>query len=589
MCKSPWTRHVVLSVLVFSSLAALSSAAPLPQRTGTAKTMDEVVDRVITNENRLNTQISQYSPLVETYIQNLKPDANLGYTPAGDKYFLGRAQFTKGVELVSLSDTGGKGKKIFTGIGNFFSFAMQYLPDGFLQMIFIDTNGFDKQHYKFDYVRREFLGEVRCLVFDVTPREKAGKGRFLGRIWVEDQDYNIVRFNGAYGGNGHSSWYFHFDSWRTNAQPGLWVPSFVYSEEKELHYALAKKLDFKAQTRLWGYNLGHAAQEQELTKILVETPVTDESKNANDLSPVQAQRSWDRQAEDNVIDRLQRIGLIAPKGEVDKVLETVVNNLEVTNNLDIDPDVRCRIMMTSTLESFTVGHTIVLSRGLIDVLPDEASLATMIAHELGHIVLGHRLDSSYAFFDQLLGVQDKDTFRHFGFARTPEEETAASAKAAELLAKSPYNNQLASAKLFVTAVDARQKEIPNLISPHLGNRVLVADLKAAVPATTDKKGVTITALPIGGRVKLDPWGDKLELLKSKPIGNVAEREKMPFEITPFMPYLTRFGVESKPVAASVNTPSDPAPSVNGQATQSPATDQSTPAPAQDQPAPTPQQ
>src|SRR6202030_3098814 len=181
------------------------------------------------------------------------------------------------------------------------------------------------------------------------------------------QDYHVVRFNGAYGGGGHSSWYFHFDSWRTNVQPNLWLPSFVYSEERELHYALAKKLDFKAQTRLWGFNLGQCAQEQELTMILVETPV-------------QAQRSWDRQAEDNVIDRLQRIGLIAPKGEVDKVCETVVNNLEVTNNLDIDPDVRCRVMMTSTLESFTVGHTIVLSRGLIDVLPDEASLATMIAH-----------------------------------------------------------------------------------------------------------------------------------------------------------------------------------------------------------------
>jgi Putative Zn-dependent protease len=53
--------------------------------------------------------------------------------------------------------------------------------------------------------------------------------------------------------------------------------------------------------------------------------------------------------------------------------------------------------MTSTLESFTVGHTIVLSRGLIDVLPDEASLATMLAHELSHVVLGHRVDSQYAF------------------------------------------------------------------------------------------------------------------------------------------------------------------------------------------------
>jgi hypothetical protein len=579
MCKLLWAiRRSILAIFVTSSLATMAaSAAPAPPQ-GTAKTMDEVVDRVITNENRLNNQISQYQPLVETYIQNLKPDKDLGYTPAGDKYFLGRAQFTKGVELVSLSDTGGKGKKIFTGIGNFFSFAMQYLPDGFLQMIFIDTNGFDKGHYKFDYVRREFLGEVRCLVFDVTPREKAGKGRFLGRIWVEDQDYNIVRFNGAYGGGGHSSWYFHFDSWRTNAQPGLWLPSFVYSEERELHYALAKKLDFKAQTRLWGYNLGHAAQEQELTKILVETPVQDETKNANDLSPVQAQRSWDRQAEDNVIDRLQRIGLVAPKGEVDKVLETVVNNLEVTNNLEIDPDVRCRIMMTSTLESFTVGHTIVLSRGLIDVLPDEPSLATMIAHELGHIVLGHRLDSSYAFFDQLLGVQDKDTFRHFGFARTPEEEASASAKAGELLAKSPYNTQMASAKLFVAAVDSRQKEIPNLISPHLGNRVLLADVKASTPAG-DKTAKTITALPIGGRVKLDPWSDKLELLKSKPIGNVAEREKMPFEVTPFMPYLTRFGAESvKPIAASTNGPNDPAPSVNATATPPPSSDPVAPKP-----------
>src|SRR5437879_7936338 len=105
---------------------------------------------------------------------------------------------------------------------------------------------------------------------------------------------------------------------------------------------------------------------------------------------------------------------MATYGDVDKVLETVVNNLEVTNNLDIQPAVRCRVLMTSTLESFTLGHTIVLSRGLIDVLPDEASLATMLAHELGHVVLGHRLDSQFAFFDQLL-VEDKDTFRHFGF------------------------------------------------------------------------------------------------------------------------------------------------------------------------------
>jgi hypothetical protein len=546
---------VVLGFVLGGSGTIASAAAAEPQQ---ARTMDQVIDRVITNENRLDQQIRQYSPLVETYIQNLKPDKDLGYVPAGDKYFLGRADFAKGVSLVSLNDSESKGKKIFGSVGNFFSFAMQFLPDGFLQMIFIDTNGFDKQHYKFDYVRREFLGEVRCLVFDVSPQEKSGKGRFLGRIWVEDQDYNIVRFNGAYSGGGHSSWYFHFDSWRTNVQPGMWLPSFIYSEEKDLHYAMSKKLDFKAQTRLWGYNLGHAQQEQELSKILVETPVQDDTKTANDLTPIQAQRSWDHQAEDNVIDRLERIGLIAPKGEVDKALEIIVNNLEVTNNIDVEPEVRCRVMMTSTLESYTLGHTIVLSRGLIDVLPDEASFATVLAHELSHVILGHRMDSNFAFFDQLL-VDDKETFRHFGFARTPDEESAANAEAIKLLNNSPYKNQLGNAGLFLSALAARQKEIPNLVSPHLGNRVpVIGDLKSSTPVDPKQNPQMIAALPIGGRVKLDPWNDNLTMIKSKPVGTVAEREKMPFEVTPFMPYLTRFGSDTgKPIAASVATPVDP--------------------------------
>jgi len=545
---------LVLALCACAIVPAIAAAAPAADQ---PRTPDQVIDRVISNEQRLYAQIRNYSPLVETYIQNLKVDKELGQVPAGDKYFLGRADFAKGVSLVPLSETQNKGKKVFGSIGNFFSFAMQFLPDGFLQMIFIDTNGFNRQNYKFDYVRREFLGEVRCLVFDVTPTEKKSHGRFLGRIWVEDQDFHIVRFNGTYGGNGHSSWYFDFDSWRTNVQPGVWLPTFVYSEEKDLHYAISKKLDFKAQTRLWGYNLGGASQEQELSKILVETPVQDDTKTANDLSPIQAQRSWDHQAEDNVIDRLERIGLIAPKGEVDKVLETVINNLEVTNNIDVEPEVRCRILMTSTLESFTVGHTIILSRGLVDVLPDEASLAAMLAHELSHVVLGHRLDSQYAFFDNLM-VEDKDTFRHFGFARTNDEEHQANEKAIQILNNSPYKNQLGNAGLFLQALDSRQKEIPNLISGHLGNRVpQISDLKSTAPLDPKQNPQKIAALPIGGRVKIDPWNDQLSLIKSKPVGTVAEREKMPFEVTPFMPYLTRFGSEiSKPVAASAVAPSD---------------------------------
>jgi Peptidase family M48 len=276
--------------------------------------------------------------------------------------------------------------------------------------------------------------------------------------------------------------------------------------------------------------------------------VKDQTTTANDFSPLQAQRAWDQQAEDNVVDRMERLGLLAPRGEVDKVLETVVNNLEVTNNLDIEPEIRCRVLMTSTLESFTIGHTIVLSRGLIDVLPDEASLATMLAHEMGHVVLGHRIDTQYAFFDRML-FDDKDTFRHFGFARTPAEEQAANEKAEELLKNSPYKNQLGTAELFLQALQNRAKEIPNLISPHLGDRVptdwaVASATPAAQPVSASadaqkKPGNAIAALPLGGRIKLNPWTDQLEMIKSKPVGAIAEREKMPFEVTPFVLYLTR--------------------------------------------------
>jgi hypothetical protein len=223
-------------------------------------------------------------------------------------------------------------------------------------MIYLDTNGFDRHHYKIEYLRREFLGEVRCLVFDVDPLPNSGKGRFVGRVWVEDQGYHIVRFNGAYGGSSLVSGYFNFDSWRMNVGKNLWLPAFVYCEEGNVRDPKTVRLAFKSfrsQTRLWGYDIGHARQEQELTNVLIAAPtgVSDQTESTTDYSPLQSQRLWNRQAEDNVVERLERQSLLAPRGEVDKVLEAVINNLEVTNNLDIQPEVRCRVLMTSTLES----------------------------------------------------------------------------------------------------------------------------------------------------------------------------------------------------------------------------------------------
>src|SRR5215467_6924339 len=146
---------------------------------------------------------------------------------------------------------------------------------------------------------------------------------------------------------------------------------------------------------------------------------------------------WEREAEDNVLDRLERAGIVAPDGEVSKVMQTVVNNMEITNKLNIEPEVRCRVLLTTPLESFTIGHTIVVSRGLLDVLPDEASLAMVLAHDLGHIVLGHRLDTKYAFSDRMI-FPDEEVFRQIGLTMSEHDEQTADQKGMELLQNSPY-------------------------------------------------------------------------------------------------------------------------------------------------------
>ncbi len=522
-------------------------------------TVDQAIDRVIAREHEEIATVRRFTPVIETYIQDMKPDKEMGAVPVRDHYFLGQADLSKGI--VDHSMLGGKKGRLqaFNPIAHLSDmFSSSYIPDGFLQMIYIDTNGFDRQHYQFDYVRREFLGEVRCVVFDVTPLPKSGKGRFKGRVWAEDQNFAIVRFNGVYtpvaGINGFN---LHFDSWRLNVQPGLWLPAYVFSQESDLKDFMGNHVRFKSQTRLWGYNLKNTGRQEEFSEMTIDAPGAIQDQAAStDRSPIEAQREWQHQAEINVVDRLQRTGLLAPPGEVDKVLETVVNNIEVTNNLDVQPDVHCRVMLTGTLEMFSIGHTIVLSRGLIDVLPDEASLATMLAQELADIIMTKPSTDQWGFNDTTT-VTATEALGHFSFKDSPSQVQQDSQKAVELLKNSPYKDKLASAGLFLKQLDADSKTLPVLINPHLGNRIYLADqLISSAPNLEPTKLDQIAALPIGARLKLDPWSDHVELIKAKPLPLLSAREKMPFEITPFMPYLTRFqkpgsGLSAEPTKADL--------------------------------------
>ena len=527
-------------------LAGLVAAAPASAQT--ENLVNRLLDRIVANEQEFLARMKRLQPILETYLQETAESGDAETPPTNDHYMLGRLDLSNGVgqtPFLASSAFQKRGGLLFFrkgGSGVFF-------PAGFAQMVVMDLDEFNRQTYEFEYVRREFLGDLRCLVFDVAPKNKKAAGKFIGRVWVEDKDYRVVRFNGTYTSSRSSAVFFHFDSWRLNVAPGLWVPASVYVEDENPSAQIGRKVRFKGQIRLWGYNAVRSSKLDELTGILIDaqTPVQDQS-GSKDVSPLESQRSWKRQAEENVIQRLEKSGLLAPKGEVDQVLGTVVSNLMVTNQIDLD--VQCRVLLTTPLETFSIGRTIVISRGLLDVLPDEASLAVVLSDELAHIALGHRTETMYAFSDETM-FADHEILSRLRFSRSPQEIEAAGKRAMQILSNSPYKDKLSNAGLFLKALASRAPRLGNLIQANLGNRLAnannllrLAELASRAPALDENKMEQIAALPLGSRTKVDPWTNQITLIKTRPIALLSAREKMPFEVTPLALHLTR--VSSKP-------------------------------------------
>ncbi|MGD1077455.1 MAG: M48 family metalloprotease [Candidatus Sulfotelmatobacter sp.] len=554
----PWLGRTLFEVFVVGLVAA-QSATPTAQSPGLAQSplfvpgrkfiaSDVLVDSAIRQERRLTVLMRNFKPIMETYLQEEKPDSDLGTSPKGDDYFLSRLDLTGSAPVTRAFEDPEGWKEVWEK--KLLKNPRPFAAVGFAQALFPDLGHFDRHNYTFKFVRWEVLGEVRCGVVDVKPRENSENLGFVGRIWVEDQDFNIVRFTGTYTSKRLSKRAFHFDSWRLNTLGIMWMPAYIYTQESISQDPANHGLWFKAQTRIWGYDVQHAGDHREYAKPLTDTPVwVDPNRHeaSQDLSPANTLGETTYTPEDNVVERLQVAGLMAPDGEVDQILQTVANNLLLSNDLDI-AGVRCRVLLTTPLESFVVGRTIVLSRGLLDVLPDEATLAAVLAHELGHIILHHSVGDE-PLSGHTVPFSDLEIFAHLNFHFDPAEEADADAKGLELFSKSPYKDKLANAGLFLEALQARSAQLPNLLhgrfsndfeSSHLVRMQALANLPKHLQMDRLDQ---ISALPLGSRITVDPWSDRIAMLKSQPVRLLSASEKLPLEVSPFFPYLKRLDNE----------------------------------------------
>jgi hypothetical protein len=472
----------------------------------------------------------------------------MGTVPDHDFYFLGIGDFRKHAMRVH-----GMTEKTHKG-----SILWSFEPAGFLQMSFLDWGGFNKQNYTLTPRGRTFLGEVRCYIFDVERTAKAKGPRFVGRIWVEDQDFTIVRINGNYAPEhrfllrdfGGEGFYLHFDSWRTNVKPGVWLPSDIFTQELG-DPPPSGGPRFKARTHIWGYGLTQQYRQEELGRLLVETEskVKDEAEQ-NDRSPLEQQRGWRDLSEQNVMEVLERVGLVAPQGDVEKVLDTIVNNILVTNDFDWRIKMRCRVLLTSDLEMFSMQNTVVLSRGLIDVVPNEETLAALLAFEVADATVPKPAQDQYGFSD-ILRLKPTEALKKLAFVDTPAEAEKNSERAVELLKKSPYKDKLANVGLFLAQLQSQRSALKELINARLGNRVyFTAQLLQGAPALDAASLQQTGALPMGSRIKLNSWNDAVTLLKTQQMSPISPREKIPFEVTPINLHLTRY-VEASEVEHSI--------------------------------------
>ena len=574
-------RRISLTFLIITLGTACAYAKKVPKYEQTHPLTPEqaaLVEKAIGREKVLIKNIQQRTPLVETYIQNTLPDIKLYQVPVGDQYILSRVDFGKGFFDKTYSPRPDDKRKHNFFKGSFAAISglskalglerFTYQPNGFMQMMFLDPTGFDNQHYVFSFVRREFLGSVRTVVFDVHPKV-SGMGRFWGRIWIEDEDGNVVRFNGTYTGptsEDSSKYYFHFDSWRMNVQPGIWLPVAIYVEETN-RIAGEKSVGLKAQTHFWGYSLKLPTRDSESVSVKVDDAV-DNSQDSQDVGPLQATRNWVTEAENNVIDRLVEAGLVAPLdpgGYENKVLDQIVVNLVVPNNLAFTDQLHTRVLLSTTIETTTVGNTILISKGLIDSLPNEESIASVIAMELAHIALGHHIDTRYAFNDRLK-FPDESTFQRINMYHSDHDNAEAAKKAIEYLQNSMYKDRLPSAGLFYAQLVEREKVLKDLNTPKLGDSLLkvdgtpwMADLQKMAPKINWDDLTQTAALPLGSWIKTDPWDDKVHMLNAKRYAPMNARDKMPFEVTPVFFRLQRYDVAhtEAPAAPGAAAPGAP--------------------------------
>jgi hypothetical protein len=275
-CKNS-LRFVFLFLVLAAITGTLRSACfgqegPLEETQPKGITPDEVIKRFAAKESEFKQARDQYTYRQDVTI--LTPEDDGQYHEVFDVLFDDKGKRLENVVFAPQNSL----ERI--------QMTPEDLDDIRHRLPFVLTSS-EIPEYDILYVGQQKEDELHTYVFDIAPKQIVGKKRyFQGRIWVDDQDFQIVKTHGKTVPDirkkkGQENLFPAFTTWRTQVDGKYWFPAYTKADDT-LHFGMGdvrivEKVKYDNYKR-FGAKVKITYEGQEVTK-------TPQDKNKEQQQP----------------------------------------------------------------------------------------------------------------------------------------------------------------------------------------------------------------------------------------------------------------------------------------------------------------
>jgi TonB family protein len=147
--------------------------------------------------------------------------------------------------------------------------------------------------YNFKYVGKERIDELDLYVFDVAPKVMPNPSKtkdrvFVGRIWVDDQDLQIVKAKGKAGPETKQNKFAVVETYREQIDGRFWFPTYAYADD-DLIFDNGLSVRIRMQVKYTNYVVGRGKVTiTELEEVKPETNPNDPSAKPRATGPIES-------------------------------------------------------------------------------------------------------------------------------------------------------------------------------------------------------------------------------------------------------------------------------------------------------------